>query len=405
MARSRHRRSRPFGLVALGMFAVVVLASCDPGWVNPIAGDGTAGVTTGMVAQAHARFTDPTGVVAIPGGGFYVYDAATCAIYRDDSQRQVSVYAGTPGTCGNSGDGGLATAATLDNSPAADSTTHTSLRGPGHDARTPMALGPGGNLYFVELSIVGWQAVPSAGTSFPEYQSQVRRITPAGTVTAVGNGIANSATDFIVGVTKTPDGTILVAVVHNGGGTTEIAQISADGTQATVTTTPGLVYAIAAISDAQVATLTSSSVDRVDLTTGIATSTGHPSGLLDGVLTAAPNGTIYVGSAAAETIVRIAPDNIVTTIAGNGTADPGTSAQMGPGLSLQLTPSGLALTPNNGLLVSSGHVVYRLNDPADAGVLALGSPLNYLGGCASYHVPAPTTTTSSSPTSPAITAC
>lgn len=366
MKLSSNRKHRPFWLVALGFFAIVALASCEAGWVNPFAGDGTAGTTTGTVADAQARFTDPTGVVAIPGGGFYVYDAATCAIYKE-SQGQTSLYAGTPGTCGYSGDGGAANAATLDNSPSVDPSARTSLHGPGHDSPTPMTLGADGSLYFAELTVAGWQTLPP-DIVFPEYRSQVRRITPDGTITAVGDGIANSGTSLITGLTTTPSGTILVTTVDAGAGTTQIGQIAPDGTQSTVTTTSGVVYAIAAISDTRVATLTTSSAERVDLTTGIATSTGQSATLLGQSLAAAPDGTLYVGDTNTNRVERIPPDNTVAVIAGDGTADPGTGTQTGAGLSLHLTPTGLALTPNDGLLISSGHVIYRLQDPATAPV-------------------------------------
>lgn len=65
-------------------------------------------------------------------------------------------------------------------------------------------------------------------------------------------------------------------------------------------------------------------------------------------------------------VARIAPDDTVTVIAGTGTADPAAGVQTGAATSLDLTPAGIALTPNGSLLISSGHVVYRLIDPANA---------------------------------------
>lgn len=66
-------------------------------------------------------------------------------------------------------------------------------------------------------------------------------------------------------------------------------------------------------------------------------------------------------------VVRLDPDGTVTPIAGTGNPDPATGRQYGDGLDLDLSPAGLAVTPNNGLLISSGHVVYRLDKPAQAG--------------------------------------
>jgi hypothetical protein len=400
MTRFTNRHHRPFALAALGLVAIAALASCEAGWVNPYAGSGSAGTTTDTVPAAQARFTDPTGVVANPGGGFYVYDAGTCTIYRE-SDGQVSVYAGTPGTCGDSGDGVQATTATLDNTMSVDTDARTAVHGPGHDTSTPMTLGPDGSLYFAEVTVTSWQTLPP-DIVFPLYRSQVRRIAPDGTISAVGDGISGSATNVITGLTTTPDGTVLVAVAEAPSGPTHIDVISPDGTESVVTTTAKPVYAIAAISNTQIATLTTSSLDRVDLTTGAVTPTGQTATLGES-LAAAPDGTIYVGLTSSNFIIRISPDDSPTVIAGTGSADPGTTAQSGDGQQLSLTPTGLALTPNDGLLISSGHVVYRLQDPANVPPLELGSPLNFFGGgCGPFTA----VTGPSSPTSaPASTSC
>ena len=126
-------------------------------------------------------------------------------------------------------------------------------------------------------------------------------------------------------------------------------------------------------------------------------------GTREKVIAAAPDGTIYVGLTSSNFIIRISPDDSPTVIAGTGSADPGTTAQSGDGQHLSLTPTGLALTPNDGLLISSGHVVYRLQDPANVPPLELGSPLNFFGGgCGPFTA----VTGPSSPVSaPASTSC
>ena len=208
----RLRRPGPWR-AALGLVALLALASCQAGWVSPITGDGTAGTTTGTVADAQAQLTDPTGVVAIPGGGFYVYDAAACAIYKDSMVRPRSTQA-RPGRA--------ATVETAVGPPRRRSTTRlsgdpvakTSVHGHGRDSSTPMALGSDGSLYFVELTIVGWVSQPGY-SPFPDYSSQVRKIAPDGTISAVGNEITSSPTTFITGLTTTPGGSVLVAVASS----------------------------------------------------------------------------------------------------------------------------------------------------------------------------------------------
>lgn len=123
-------------LALFSILAATVLSACQPGWVNPFVGTGGAGTTTSTSNDRAAALTYPTGVVAVPGGGFFVYDAGTCAIYRE-SAGTTTPYAGTPGTCGESGDEGPASAATLDNSPSVDPNTKSVLHGPGSDQPTP----------------------------------------------------------------------------------------------------------------------------------------------------------------------------------------------------------------------------------------------------------------------------
>jgi hypothetical protein len=101
-------------------------------------------------------------------------------------------------------------------------------------------------------------------------------------------------------------------------------------------------------------------VDRLDLATGTLTSTGFAQGY--GSLAVASDGTIYAASP--NTVVRIAPDNTVTTVAGGGTADP---LKGGSATSVKLSPMGLALTADDGLLISGGvftPAVFRLQLPA-----------------------------------------
>lgn len=252
----------------------------------------------------------------------------------------------------------------------------------------------------MQVSIVGWIAQPGSGLSFPQYSSRIRKITSDGTITTVGTPITASLTDTFSGLTTTPNGTVLASVIH-GTSSSDIDAIHADGTQTTITSIDGRAFAIAAISDTEIAVATDSSVARVDLTTGVATTTGYPMTLLTGSLAAAPDGTIYVGSTTANRIDRIAPDNTTVQIGGltegSDRADPGTTAQMGIALTLRLTPTGLAVTPNHGLLISSGHVVYRLDRPADVAPLEIGSPLNFVGGCGTGGTLPPTLPTDTAP--------
>lgn len=104
---------------------------------------------------------------------------------------------------------------------------------------------------------------------------------------------------------------------------------------------------------------------------------------------AAPDGTIY-GLTASESlgvdgnrIFRLGSDGIVEAIAGDGLADSGTRRQLGQGGDLHLSAVGMVTTLNGNLLIASGHVVYRMIDPAEAPTIdpiALGSPTNFIDG-------------------------
>ncbi len=368
MSRKLTHGRHPVRHISLVIVTMIALASCDAGWINPFVGNGTAGTTNATVPNAQAQFTYPAGVAARPSDGFYVYDTSACAIYKEASG-QTSLFAGTPGTCGNGGDGGAATAATLANDAAANGSTP--VHGSGSDLSSQLAVGPDGSVYFVQSQVVGSFANPGSGT-LPVYTSQIRRIAPDGMISTVGTPIIQSVVTFFTAVTVTPSGTILANVMHASSTSSTIYRINADGTQTAVTTIAKNIVSIAAISDTQIAATDFNGLWRVDLGTGVATSTGYSGGYLQASIAAAPDGTIYVGSTTTNNVIRIDPDNTETTIAGTGTADPGTTAQTGNGLDLDVTPTGLALTPNNGLLISSGHVVYRLASPKTAGSSGTG---------------------------------
>lgn len=359
------------GVAVLALLA----AACQPGWVNPFVGTGDGSGTTPGVTEA-ANFTvslqQPTSVVAIPGGGFYVYDASACAIYRVMNEAS-TLYAGTPNSCGFSGDGG----------PATDAQLATISGGSFSQTKNVLALGPDGTLYFA-----GYDPIAAGG--------MIRRITPDGMITS-SDSIASPTGGGFSGVTVAPDGTVFASgVAFAGNGS--IVRLEADGALTTVyTATHNVVASLAAVSSSELvfavhdvfdgATV---SLDRLDLTTNTVTATGVliNANIGDAVaVAAAGDGTVYLGADAAagasitadgvtstNQVVRLRPDGTATPIAGTGEADPGTARQYGIGLSLALSPAGLAVTPHGGLLISSGHVVYRLDRPATVGATPVTVP-------------------------------
>jgi hypothetical protein len=77
-------------------------------------------------------------------------------------------------------------------------------------------------------------------------------------------------------------------------------------------------------------------------------------------LAIAPDGSIYVADTDNDRVRRIAPDGVVTTVAGTGTE--GFSGDGGPATAAQLTqPVSVAITPDGGFLVGDGVRLRRVD--------------------------------------------
>ena len=137
------KTGRTMKMVVAAAALVVTAGACQPGWVNAMigSGDGT-GAAPGTVGAPYqsASLQQPTGVASGPDGSVYVYDSGKCAVYRMSGDT-LSLYAGTPGSCGNSGNGGPATSAQIDAGISV-------VPGGGSPNMYPMTVDGSGNLYF-----------------------------------------------------------------------------------------------------------------------------------------------------------------------------------------------------------------------------------------------------------------
>ncbi len=385
-----HRLGRSRRLhVAVALFATTVLvAACEPGFVTTFAGtgnnSGTLPSATVSPVSSSARLQQPTSVVAVRGVGFYVYDATACAVYRVNNNGTTSLYAGTPGTCGDAGDGGPATNAQIDGLSAILAANIYE-----------MAIDGAGNLYFTSDN---GQALRKVDHTTGIISSITVPQPPGGT----GYRVSGLATDT--------DGSIAIQATNLSS--TYLYRLGGDSTFPAFTTTyifgsGDSGFGLANTGPGRFATwiVNGSTVDvyRVDVTAGTIADTGvAASGMGSSVLAGTSDGTIYLGNPgnAANTIVRIDPDNMVTHLAGSGMADPGTGKQGGTGTQSMITPAGLTLT-RTGLLFSSGHAVYRLNAPAQVGVT---TTMPGMPGTTTSTMPGmPGTTTSTMPGMPGTT--
>jgi serine/threonine-protein kinase len=334
---------------------VVVLASCEAGYTVPMAGSGAGGNSGDGGPATGATLNAPDQVAVAPDGSFYVADHAECVIRRvDASTQQISTIAGN-GTCGDDGDDASAIDA--------------QLRPSGQTGG--MAVGPDGSLWFIQEDYV----TVAPGRSVP-LDWHLRRILPDGTMTT-----PNLAQQHVTGVDFAADGTMYYSDGTPYVTTSSVYEVPPGGSSTAVYSSSILQLGPVAVSGPDQLTIgaapmsqySEGTVKRLDLASGTLTqlySVG--SGFVRSV-TASSTGAVYAiamdmgfGSVNhLHEVVRIDPDGTTSVIAGNGTADPGTTAQWGPATSLSLTPSAVVTTPHNGLLVTSGHVVYRIADPGN----------------------------------------
>jgi sugar lactone lactonase YvrE len=392
------------------------------GTVTTVAGAmGQSGLVDGPVSSA--RFSLPWGIARDAAGNLYVSEIGNNTIRKITPSGQVSTLAGSPGQSG-SFDGRGATATfnhpsglVLDafgNLLVADENNHTIRKvtpngtvstfagspnspgatdGNGGAARfcypTALALGPSGALYVAD-----------------SYNFAVRKISPSGQVSTL-TGQANSPGDAD-GPTISAQFNVLSGIVCDASETiyvtTEsgtIRKITPDGTVSTVAGIPHSyghrdgVKAVAGFEDLNAIALGSfgtllvsdatciRSVSQAGDVLTLAGSTGT-SGSWDGAGTSARfsnpegmamsnSGDLFV-SDRGETIRRIAPSGVVTTVAGtpgwNGIRD-----GLGPEAVFSL-PTAMTFTPSGDLLiVDTGNSVIRKMSPEGQVSVFAGYPM------------------------------
>lgn len=332
----------------LGILAIPVLvaAACDPGFTYNVAGNGSYGQST--VGQAReVPLTAPSSVLATPGGGFDFVDAFTCQVLHVDTAGTMSPIAGD-GTCGFSGDGGTATAASLNISTSYG----TAWLG-------RLAIDGLGNRYVFDTG-----------------NGRIRKIDADGTIsTLTGDGTATSgcfkAPPVQAQIAATPDGTVYATCVQT------LMSVAPDGSATVVPVTvggsnfAGLFFGVTTDASGNLyASLqflgAASGFYRIDPSTGVATQvTPYSSNTITDIQRDSA-GNFYAISGSTRQVVRIGPDGTKTTIAGNGSTDPNNTALIGDGTDQPYNASGISITPNRGLLLTSGRAVYRLTSPGIA---------------------------------------
>jgi uncharacterized protein YjbI with pentapeptide repeats len=348
----------------------LVAVACDAGKVAPMAGTGTAGSTGDGGPATSAALNTPTGLVAIPGGGFYVTDISACVVRKVDPSGTITTVAGN-GTCGDIGDGGPATSAEIN--PGRRGILGTT--DPGQSGQ--LALDAAGDVYLAD----------DGGLA-------IRRIDPSGSITTVASpsSVPVCATGFdpLVDFTVKPDGTLYVACPENKG----VYRIDTDGTKQSISTASvialatdpsGAVYAseleagtgghdlLGTLADdgaftpvADATALTADPTLRITHLAVDATGAVYGAAGPSAEFSYLSEGPWYAPEPSGDAVYRFDAGSVIK-IAGDGSPDPATGAQTGHGTDLAISPMGVSLDAGGNLLISSGHVVYGLADAAHAG--------------------------------------
>lgn len=236
------------------------------GIVTTVAGTGIAGYNGDSIPATTAHLNGPNGVAIAPDGSVVVTEALGQRIRRIAVDGTISTIAGT-GFAGNSGDGGLATAASLNNP-----------NGP--------TFASDGTLYFADTGNHRVRAITTsgimmniAGSGMPGY---------SGDNGAAGAAQLNAPRDVAIGA----DGRVYIA----DGGNNRIRQVSTSGI---ITTTAG--SGVAGFSG--------------DGGSALLAQLSGPEGVA-----VAPDGSVYISDTANHRLRVVGIDGAIATLVGTGTS-------------------------------------------------------------------------------------
>lgn len=398
-----------FPVVALddGAGGVLVLDSLgqrvrrvDPtGTIRTIAGDGTRGYGGDGGPATNAQLQNPQGL-AISPAGIVIADTSNERVRLVDTGGNIVTIAGN-GTFGVGGDGGFATAATLQNpfDCAVDAIgriyiadvfdqrirrvdldgTITTIAGTGLAGFS----GDGGPATSAQLNEPDGVAIDAQGRVYiaDSVNDRIRMVDTAGTITTVAGDGNRTTLDHPHGVAVDPMGRLVIADTYNHrirrldapGTLTTIAGtgafgFSGDGGPATSATMSTPYYVAAdSMGRALISDLTNDRIRRVELDNTIDTIAGNGAAAFAGDGGPATSGSfnqpykiavdaqdnIYVADQLNHRVRKITAGGTLSTIAGdgiagaNGDAAAATSAQLDHPLGVAAGPSGLVIADTN----------------------------------------------------------
>lgn len=349
------------GMVTSAPARLTVLSS----GIFVLAGElGQYGTVDGQASTA--RLANPAGLAVDPGGSIYIVDSGGCTIRKLTPAGELSTYAGVAGSRGS--DDGHRGVARFD-SPSA------------------IALGPEGALYIADLG-----------------NSVIRKISDQGEVSTLAgkagvpgskDGVGDAARFRCPsGIAVDRGGNIFVADVYDN----TIRRVTPGGVVTTFAGLPGvrgsddlpgkdarfrdpLALAIDAGGNLFIADTSNSTIRKIALDGAVSTVAGVPqqTGDLDGpaaqALFDAPSavavdsrGNVYVADRGNNTVRRIAPNGIVTTVV--GPTQNGTNGSFTAGLNC---PSGIAVDAQGNIYVADtqNEVIRWILLPRESPVLTV----------------------------------
>ncbi|MDB5934162.1 MAG: hypothetical protein JWQ01_1506 [Massilia sp.] len=332
-----------------------------PGTPTPVPGTPTrvpgitlfAGSASGESGSADgtgagARFQEPSGLAIDAGGNVYVADTLNHTIRKISPAGVVSTLAGSPGAAGDAD--GIGTAArfarpgglaidTSGNLFVADSNNFRIRKISPSGLVTTVATVPIGASGGRSIAVFapGAVAVDSAGNVYATNGLGTRKISPSGALTIVEgvdsvDGLYGSIFFMSRGITV--DNTGKVYLVNLGYA---ISRLEPTGTLTPIAGTPDVKGAADG--------------------TGAAASFSQPIP----ALATDSKGNLYATDTVNQTIRKITPAGVVTTVAGRVDVSANVAGALPGGLQ---NPRGVALDRNDDLYVTSGNAVFKITLPA-----------------------------------------